>query len=79
MARLSRTRLASVLSNPSTVGEATTAAGLDVVNEMTAMPESGDGDVSEVETDEEDIEDWEADLDDGVQGPESHICDWADL
>lgn len=47
-------------------GKATTAAGLDVVDEMAAKPESGDGDVSEVETNEEDIEDWEADLDEGV-------------
>jgi hypothetical protein len=78
-AGLSRTRSASVLSDPSTDGEATAAAGLDDVDEMAAAPESGDGDVSEVETDEEDIEDWEADLDEGVQGPESHIHDWADL
>ena len=77
-AGLLRTRSALVLSDPSTDGEATTAAGLDVVDEMAAMPESGDGDVSEVEMDE-DIEDWEADLDEGVRGPESHIHDWANL
>ena len=79
MAGLSRTRSASVLSKQSTDDKATTAAGLDVVDEMAAMPESVDGDVSEVETDEEDIEDWETDLDEGVRGPESHIRNWANL
>ena len=78
MARLSRTRLALVLSDPLTDGEASTAVGLNV-NEMAAMSKSGDGDVSEVEMDEEDIEDWEADLDEGVQDTKSHIRDWADL
>ena len=66
MAGLLRTRSASVLSNPSMDGKATRAAGLDFVDEMAAIPESGDGDVSEVETDEEDMEGWEADLDEGV-------------
>ena len=63
MTGLSRTRLALVLSDPSMDGKATAVAGLNNFDEMAAMPETGDGDVLEVEMDEEDIEDWEADLD----------------
>jgi hypothetical protein len=79
MAGLSRTRSASVLSDLSTDGEAAMAAGLDDLDEIDAQPENGDGEGSEVDMNEEDIKDWEDDLDEGAQGSKSHIHDWADL
>ena len=43
--------------------------------------ETQNGNVSESEADmnEDEIEEWEGELEKGLQGPKSHICDWADL
>jgi len=78
MAGPSRMRSASVLSDPSTDGEAVVASGFADVDEMDAEPPKDDESLVDDMNDEE-LEDWEADLDESVQGPKSHIRDWSDL
>jgi hypothetical protein len=70
-----------VLSDPSTDGETVVALGLADVGEIDTAPDleedglesGGDG------MDEEDLEDWEAELDKSMQGPKSHIHNWSHL
>jgi hypothetical protein len=77
----SRVRSSSVLSDPSTDNdsEAVTDPGFADVDENEA--EAQNGNVSELEADmnEDEIEEWEGELEEGLQGPKSHIRDWADL
>jgi len=68
-----------VLSDPSMDGKVV-ASGLPDVAELNA--EKG----SDVESDsladdmnDEELEDWEVELEESVQGTTSHICDWPDL
>lgn len=72
MGRLARTRSATVLSDPSTDSD-DEAVPVDV-------PENDKFESSSAENlNDEDIEDWEADLDESVQGPKAHVRDWTDL
>ena len=80
IARLLRTRSASVLSDPLTDGEVQAALGLADVNEMDAKPEKkSDLEFLADDIDDEELEDWEAKLDESVQGPKIHVQDWTDL
>ena len=79
IARPLRTRSASVLSDPSTDGEVQAALGLADVNKMDAKPEKSDLEFLADDIDDEELEDWEAKLDESVQGPKIHVQDWTDL
>ena len=72
IARLLRTRSASVLSDPSTDGEVQAALGLADVNEIDAKPEKSDLEFLADDIDDKELEDWEAELDESVQGPKIH-------
>lgn len=79
---LSRARSASVLSDPSTDGEVERASGLADVEEVNAEKGSDVESNSESavnEMDDEELEDWECELEDSVQGPTSNVRDWLDL
>jgi hypothetical protein len=67
-----------VLSDPLTDGEAVVALGFANVDEMDAEPQKDDQSLADDMNDEE-LEDWEADLDESVRGPKSHVRDWSDL
>ena len=67
-----------MLSDPSTDGEAQ-ASGLADVNEMDAEPEKSYLESLADDINDEELEDWEAELDESVQGPKNHIRDWTDL
>jgi hypothetical protein len=73
-----RTRSATVLSDPSTDDEAAAASGPGDVAEMDALGNDNPESLVDNMNDEE-LEDWEADLDESVQGPKAHVRDWTDL
>ena len=79
IAGLSRMRLASVVPDPSTDDEAQAALGLADVDEMDAEPEKSDLEPLADDINDEELEDWEAKLDESVQGLKSHVQDWTDL
>ncbi len=74
---LSRARSASVLSDPSTDGEGA-PSGLADVEEMDAG-ESACEIESPDNMDHDELEDWEVELEESIQGPTTHIRDWSDL
>jgi hypothetical protein len=75
----SRVRSASVLSDPSD-GEVAEASGLADVDEIDAENLNNVESVSlEEDVNDEELEDWEIELEESVQGPTSHIRDWSDL
>ena len=67
-----------MLSDPLTDGEAVVALGFADVDKMDAEPPKDDESLVDDINDEE-LEDWEADLDESVLGPKSHVHDWSDL
>jgi hypothetical protein len=73
----SRVRLLSVLLDLSTDNEGTTGPELANVDENEA--EAQNGNVSEADMNEEEIEDWEGKLEEGFQGPKSHTHNWSNL
>ena len=73
----SRARSSSMLSDLSTDNEGATGPELADVDENEA--EAQNGNVSEADMNEDEIEDWEGELEEGFQGPKSHTCDWSDL
>ena len=70
-----------MLSDPSTDGEAAVVASdFADVDEMDTEPPKDDESESLADNmNNEELEDWEADLDESVQGLKSHIHDWSDL
>jgi hypothetical protein len=75
----SRARSASVLSDPSD-GEVAEASGLADVDEIDAENLNDVESVSpEDDVNDEELEDWEIELEESVQGPTSHVRDWSDL
>ena len=76
-----RMRSASVLSDLLTDDEVQAASGLANVEEMDTEPKKGDLEslVDDSDINDEELEDWEADLDESVQGLKSHVRDWTDL
>ena len=71
-----------MLSDPSTDGEVERASGLADVEEVNA--EKGSDVESNSESavnkmDDKELEDWECELEDSVQGPTSNVHDWLDL
>jgi len=66
----SRVRLSSMLSDPSTDNDV--AAGPELV-------ESRKVEASDEDMNENDIEDWEGELEECLQGPKGHVHDWSDL
>src|SRR6266508_544805 len=71
-AGLSRARLASVLSDPSTDGEGA-PSGLVDVEEMDAESTSTCKIGSSDNMDHDELEDWEVELEESIQGPTTHI------
>ena len=50
------------------------ALGFADVDKIDAEPQKDDESL-----DNEELEDWEADLDESVWSPKGHVCDWSDL
>jgi hypothetical protein len=75
----SRARSASVLSDPSD-GEVAEASGLADVDEIDAENLNNVESVSpEDDVNDEELEDWEIELKESVQGLTSHVHNWSDL
>jgi hypothetical protein len=69
-----------VLSDPSTDGEVAEASGLADVDEIDAENLNDMESVApEDDVNNEELEDWEIELEESVQGPMSHVRDWSDL
>ena len=66
-----------MLSDLSTNNKGTTGPGLTNIDENEAGTQNGN--VLEADMNEDEIEDWEGELEEGLQGPKSHTCDWSDL
>jgi hypothetical protein len=64
-------RSASVLSDPLTDDKAQAASGLADVDEMDTEPEESDLESLADDINDEELEDWEAKLNESVQGPKS--------
>ncbi|KIM76038.1 hypothetical protein PILCRDRAFT_13076 [Piloderma croceum F 1598] len=80
IAGLLRTRLVPMLSDLLMDGEAVATSGLADLDEMdVAEPPKDDLESSADDMNDGELEDWEADLDESVKSPKSHICDWSDL
>ena len=87
----SRKRSASVLSDPSTDcdirsdSEVSDAQNLDMIDESPRSESENRSEISDLDPvieggdHDEEIEDWEAELEEVVEGPKSHVRDWADL
>ena len=68
-----------MLSDPLTDNEAATDPGLADIDENVAETQNGNFSESEADMNEDEIEKWEGELEEGLQGPKSHICNLADL
>ena len=88
----SRKCLASVLSDPSTdhdphsEGEVLDGQDLGVIDEGPSSKGENRSEISDSDRviadpgdHDEEVEDWEAELEEAVEGPKGHIRDWADL
>ena len=87
----SRKRSASVLSDPSmdrdlrSDSEVSDAQNLDMIDESPRSENENRSEISDLDPviaggdHDEEIEDWEAELEEVVGGPKSHVRDWADL
>ena len=78
IARPSRMRSASVLSDQSMDGEAVVVLGFADVDETDTECQKDNESLVDDMNDQE-LEDWEAELDESVQGPKSHVREWSDL
>jgi len=87
-----RKRSASVLSDPSTdrdlhsEGEVSDGPDLGVIDEGLRSEDENRSEISDLDPiivdpgdHDEEVEDWEAELEEVVEGPKTHIRDWADL
>jgi len=72
-----RVRSSSVLSDLSTANEA--AAGQELADVDENESDAKNRNVPEADMNEDESEDWESKLEEGLQGPKSHIHDWSDL
>lgn len=84
--------LASVLSDPSmdrdlhSEGEVSDGPDLGVIDEGLRSEDQNRSEISDLNPiivdpgdHDEEVEDWEAELEEVVEGPKTHIRDWADL